>query len=279
MISPPSAPNIFEKFGKLSLLALGSASLLMAGATHARDATARNACNTGGSTNPTSFLFSTLVEGDTFQCQDKAYTIGDPAALLAASADGVLTFEWTAFPPQTSPGEFVNDLFSLTVDFVPNLSAGSVVNPSNPVSGSFSYQLDTDFLYALKDVGLDSNVGAVLPTPPNPLPPYNTLVTKEVRRAPFGSSILTLESPNGANTGQVALGSLTTVYVTDTWTVQGGNVIKDFTNTFRQSFTGQPPEGVPGPLPILGAGAAFGFSRRLRRRIRLTNGMGLNRAA
>lgn len=24
---------------------------------------------------------------------------------------------------------------------------------------------------------------------------------------------------------------------------------------------------VPGPLPVLGAGAAFGFSRRLRRRI------------
>jgi hypothetical protein len=27
------------------------------------------------------------------------------------------------------------------------------------------------------------------------------------------------------------------------------------------------PEHVPGPLPVLGAGAAFGFSRRLRRRI------------
>jgi len=267
MISLPSAPNIFGKFGKLSLLALGSASLLMAGATHARDAMARNACSTSGSTNPTSFLFRDLVVGDTFQCQDKAYTIGNPADLLAASADGVLTFEWTAFPPQTSPGEFVNDLFSLTVDFVPNLSAGSVVNPSNPVSGSFSYRLDTGVNYAFLDVGLDSNVGAVLPTPPNPLPPYNTLVTKEVRRDPSQAPFLTLESPNGLNTGQADLESLTTVYVIDTWTVQGGNIIKDFTNTFRQSFGGEPPEGVPGPLPLLGAGAAFGFSRRLRSRL------------
>ncbi|MEB3332523.1 MAG: hypothetical protein VKI83_08535 [Synechococcaceae cyanobacterium] len=30
------------------------------------------------------------------------------------------------------------------------------------------------------------------------------------------------------------------------------------------------PQSVPGPLPLLGAGAAFGWSRRLRRRARLT---------
>jgi hypothetical protein len=29
------------------------------------------------------------------------------------------------------------------------------------------------------------------------------------------------------------------------------------------------PANVPGPLPRLGLGAAFGFSRRLRRRVRL----------
>ena len=33
---------------------------------------------------------------------------------------------------------------------------------------------------------------------------------------------------------------------------------------------GAPPAAaVPGPLPLLGAGAAFGFSRRLRRRVAL----------
>jgi hypothetical protein len=30
---------------------------------------------------------------------------------------------------------------------------------------------------------------------------------------------------------------------------------------------GAPTAAVPGPLPLLGAGAAFGWSRRLRRRI------------
>ena len=38
----------------------------------------------------------------------------------------------------------------------------------------------------------------------------------------------------------------------------------DFTNI---SFSGPAPAAVPGPLPLLGAGAAFGWSRRLRKRI------------
>ena len=38
-----------------------------------------------------------------------------------------------------------------------------------------------------------------------------------------------------------------------------------FTNTLVQAA---PPSQVPGPLPLLGAGAAFGFSRKLRARIK-----------
>jgi hypothetical protein len=41
---------------------------------------------------------------------------------------------------------------------------------------------------------------------------------------------------------------------------QGGDVT-------RSSVAVAPPSKVPGPLPLLGAGAAFGFSRRLRRRV------------
>lgn len=45
--------------------------------------------------------------------------------------------------------------------------------------------------------------------------------------------------------------------VTTTWNVTAGGM-QNFTSTITQT---------PGPLPILGAGAAFGFSRKLRRRI------------
>lgn len=51
-----------------------------------------------------------------------------------------------------------------------------------------------------------------------------------------------------------------TIYVEDTYTlVNQGSQLDNYTNTFRQT---------PGPLPILGAGAAFGFSRKLRSRIK-----------
>lgn len=38
-------------------------------------------------------------------------------------------------------------------------------------------------------------------------------------------------------------------------------------NSLGLTLTQKGPDAVPGPLPILGAGAAFGFSRKLRRRV------------
>jgi hypothetical protein len=47
-----------------------------------------------------------------------------------------------------------------------------------------------------------------------------------------------------------------------------GGKIDTITDTLTQKI-GDPISTVPGPLPILGAGAAFGFSRKLRNRIKL----------
>lgn len=63
----------------------------------------------------------------------------------------------------------------------------------------------------------------------------------------------------------------TTTGLLGTWTLQP----KDGTDLYTANDTIQvvigappsPPAAVPGPLPLLGAGAAFGWSRRLRRRI------------
>jgi hypothetical protein len=41
------------------------------------------------------------------------------------------------------------------------------------------------------------------------------------------------------------------------------------TGTYATATLAPPPAGVPGPLPLFGAAAAFGMSRRLRRRIQL----------
>jgi hypothetical protein len=47
------------------------------------------------------------------------------------------------------------------------------------------------------------------------------------------------------------------------------NSVDSFSDTIVQTdYKAPPTDSVPGPLPVLGAGAAFGFSRKLRRRIK-----------
>ena len=50
------------------------------------------------------------------------------------------------------------------------------------------------------------------------------------------------------------------LYIIDTLNPGTNGVIFRYANGFRQ-------ERVPGPLPLLAAGTAFGFSRKLRRRL------------
>jgi hypothetical protein len=80
------------------------------------------------------------------------------------------------------------------------------------------------------------------------------LVTKTILGGPV------LNSSDGSST-TVPLGG-TFVDVTDVYTVRPGAGLNSFNNGYTQTT------GVPGPLPLFGIGAAFGFSRRLRNRIK-----------
>jgi hypothetical protein len=68
---------------------------------------------------------------------------------------------------------------------------------------------------------------------------------------------LTLTSPTGVKT---------TLSQANNW----GGFSKDLSGS--QVVEMQPGSSVPGPLPLLGAGAAFGYSRRLRNRVKLAGG-------
>ncbi len=54
--------------------------------------------------------------------------------------------------------------------------------------------------------------------------------------------------------------------------VQVGDISTDRNNQTFYAYVPATSSPVPGPLPIFGAAAAFGMSRRLRRRIRLDSG-------
>ena len=68
-----------------------------------------------------------------------------------------------------------------------------------------------------------------------------------------------LVSTNGTPTPLIdIIGSYKKIWVKDSYNLLPGSQLDNYTNTFQ----------TPGPLPILGAGAAFGFSRKLRSRIK-----------
>lgn len=60
----------------------------------------------------------------------------------------------------------------------------------------------------------------------------------------------------------------TTTGLLGTWTLQPKDGSDPYTanDTIQVVIGAPPPASVPGPLPLLGAGAAFGWSRRLRKR-------------
>lgn len=62
---------------------------------------------------------------------------------------------------------------------------------------------------------------------------------------------------------------LTTLNIVDSWSVGSGEfaTLEDINNLYTQK-PGRGPSEVPGPLPILGVGAAYGMSRKLRARLR-----------
>jgi hypothetical protein len=74
------------------------------------------------------------------------------------------------------------------------------------------------------------------------------------------------EGSGGGNLVLFAGGETGPVIFSSTLTRTGGK-IDNITDSLNQAFDPSTNE-VPGPLPLLGAGAAFGFSRRLRSRIK-----------
>ena len=145
--------------------------------------------------------------------------------------------------------EQTTGIWVVDVDFEQDLMANA--------SGTFKYELEIDPTFGMSF----DEVGLAIIGPPIAKPMF-TASKAIVGMIP---SILNVNETSKSATGSIG-GEVKSITVMDTYGVTVGSI-----NSFQNSFSQKPdqgdPEQVPGPLPLLGAGAAFGFSRRLRTRV------------
>ncbi len=146
--------------------------------------------------------------------------------------------------------------FGLAYDF------GSVIDPPTQ-SGSISYTISvTNPRFEFAAVGLDS--GCIFPAL------GGCTVTKNVSWN-GGSTSLASSNGNPAPVDYLFAAGVTSLNIQDIFFATGNSAVSTANNFFSQRPGNVPPDSVPGPLPILGAGMAFGLSRRLRSRIKASS--------
>jgi len=195
---------------------------------------------------------STNVEAiapNQFLLGDKLFTFLGAGNTAGPATPGHISFSW--FDPDGAGNTYENDTWSTLTDFD---------NPvSGPNQGFVDYTLQvTDPNWRFSGVKLDSTVSSA----------QGVTVKKYINDPTFTTPYLTstLGSADPTSGFKPLGGSFVTVR--DAWDVSAASgpdeagVLNSLTNTYTQTT------GTPGPLPLFGAGAAFGFSRRIRRRIK-----------
>jgi hypothetical protein len=221
---------------------LGGAALSTLGAGSAQAAGGRLECSFGAFALAPPALCSAIDWTVGWTLADKKLTnfSFDPTIPVGGPPSGYFSFIWDDFG---NPGLSVEDMWTTLVTFNPSLPP--------PSTGSYSYDLAIIEPYKsagwmFKDVELDvDHAGS----------------GQEVTKTIVGGGNPVLVSMDGDPVGPVPLFG-TSISVTDSWDLNPATgTIMAISNTYAQTE-------VPGPLPLLGAGAAFGFSRRIRNRIK-----------
>lgn len=222
---------------------------------------------------PTLSAYQLLADCSTLEpvvLGDKRLTLntpenGEPSLYqLPTIGSGAILFEWEPNEIEIGDG-YLNDVWSVTVDFSPNLAATS----PTPMQGVFRYTLEVladDWIFATVDLdGLKTeSLGQI----------GGEVKVSKLLPGGYLSPDAPLISTNGSNVDPVPLGAdYSYIAVTDFYDLSKGSKGLIFLDKFANNFTQQrsstiPPEAdVPASLPLLGISSAFGFSRRLRRRL------------
>jgi hypothetical protein len=186
------------------------------------------------------FSYSDIVSAGTLQCRvgDKKYT-----------------FESTGY------NGALNDIFSLSQSGVGNLN--HVLN----VQSATTFLNTTITLAYMVDVispstnKFDRYSGGV--TSPDPMTTFSLALSST---PPGSTNPVSVSDPKSTTSSSSYTGSVASAAFTNTLITSGGAGATQFTNLLVQKAP--PVTQTPSPLPILGASLGFGFSRRLRNRIK-----------
>ena len=148
----------------------------------------------------------------------------------------------------------LNGIWDIDFDFLP----GQFADTSQTYSLSYDIEItDPSKMFATASVGALCNQANVGPcTVRKQIAYYINNILQPI------DASLTMVAVNSNAAGPVAIAAgITKMRIYDSWSVQFPGSLDGISNNFTQS-------DVPGPLPLMGAGMAFGFSRKLRSRIK-----------
>ena len=173
-----------------------------------------------------------------------SYSFANSGVVAPPNEPGHFDFEWQ---DASTPNVFGDDNWNVRTVFDNTLS-GVLPTPAFDAIGMLNYTLSiVGSGSTFKDVEVDSaHTG------------FGNTVIKTIISPP-----VSITSIDGNPVSAPLSGTF--VDVTDTYRVTNTGGLNSFSNGFTQSDA-----PVPGPLPLFGLGAAFGFSRRLRNRIKGT---------
>jgi hypothetical protein len=212
---------------------LGGAALSTLGAGSAQAVEYRNDCAFGDTSMSLFDKCRELAWTTGWTQGDKTLTNLTFLSTIAENEDpsGIFSFIWDDF---TSNGVSPDDIWTVVAEFNPALPP--------PNTGSYSYDLAiTSGPLTFKDVALDVD---------------HSGTGQEVTKTIVGGGSPVLVSMDGDPVGPVPL-SGTSINVTDSWDLDPNTgTIMSISNSYTQT---------PAPLPILGAAAALGSLRKLRK--------------
>ena len=176
-----------------------------------------------------------------------SYSFGNYVSGLPVVPSGQFNFNWN---DASTPLDFNDDNWSVRTVFDATITGTVIGSAIAPATGTLNYTLDvigptSQFSSVRIDSASTGNGSTVL----------KTIITPPI----------SITSLNGGIVDAVLTG--TSVNVTDAYSVSNAAGMNSFNNGYQQQDF--PSNSlVPGPLPLFGLGAAFGFSRRLRNRIK-----------